>query len=227
MSQSESETIRLTGDSASCSTDCLCPVAVLFARADSIYKTLPRLDVWDADRDARNWPGGSTVVAHPPCGHWGRLRTFCTKPEEQRSLGPLSVRLVRQWGGVLEHPAGSKLWHDQNLPKPNQGKDKYGGWTLSAPQWWWGHPAFKATWLYIVGVKPCGIPPMPLRIGYPLYTVSTEQHSHATMHLRGLIGEMKKTERDVTPLAFALWLVELARRCKGHNDRGQARREET
>src|ERR1019366_1890829 len=33
------------------------PVAVLFARSDSIYKMLPGLDVWDAERDALNWNG--------------------------------------------------------------------------------------------------------------------------------------------------------------------------
>ena len=38
-------------------------VAVLFARADSIYKTLPACDVYDIARDARWWPGGGPVVA--------------------------------------------------------------------------------------------------------------------------------------------------------------------
>ena len=38
-------------------------IAVLFARADSVYKTLPDCDVWDIDRDARRWPGGGPVVA--------------------------------------------------------------------------------------------------------------------------------------------------------------------
>jgi hypothetical protein len=33
-------------------------VAVLFARKDSIYKTMPECDVWDIERDAREWPGG-------------------------------------------------------------------------------------------------------------------------------------------------------------------------
>lgn len=187
-------------------------VAVLFARRDSIYKTISGCDVWDEDRDARKWPGGTPIVAHPPCGHWGRLRMLCTKPDEQKSLGLAAVKFVRRWGGVLEHPAGSTLWAHMSLPKPSSGSDKYGAWTLSAPQWWWGHPAFKATWLYIVGVRKADIPEVPLKIGQPLYTVSTASHSRATMHLRGLIGEMKKSERDITPPAFALWLVELARR---------------
>jgi hypothetical protein len=33
-------------------------VAVLFARADSIYKTLAGCDVWDEARDALKWLGG-------------------------------------------------------------------------------------------------------------------------------------------------------------------------
>lgn len=33
-------------------------VAVLFARADSIYKTMPQCDVYDIERDARTTRGG-------------------------------------------------------------------------------------------------------------------------------------------------------------------------
>lgn len=40
-------------------------VAVLFARADSVYKTLPGCDVWDEARDARRWTGGVPLVAQP------------------------------------------------------------------------------------------------------------------------------------------------------------------
>jgi len=51
-------------------------ISVLFARSDSNYKTLPGVDVWDAERDARTWPGGNPVVAHPPGRALGRLRHF-------------------------------------------------------------------------------------------------------------------------------------------------------
>lgn len=190
------------------------PVAVLYCRPDSVYKSLPGCDCWDEQRDARGWTGGMPVVVHPPCGHWGRLRKLCTKPDAEKSLAPSAVECVRRWGGVLEHPAGSKLWNHCGLPKPGLGPDKYGGWTFSAPQWWWGHPANKATWLYIVGITPEQLPPIPFRIGQPLYTVATDGRSRATMRLRGLIGEMKKSERDATPIDFAQWLVELARRTK-------------
>lgn len=59
-------------------------VAVLFARSDSVYKQLPHLDVYDIDRDARTWPGGtppvflnSAIKANPPSvGHWHLLRSI-------------------------------------------------------------------------------------------------------------------------------------------------------
>src|SRR5208283_3687563 len=118
MSQSTPETIRLTGDPAVCSTDLLCPVAVLFARADSIYKTLPGCDVWDAERDALNWHGGCPLIAHPTCRAWGRLRHFAHPREGERELALWAVKMVQRWGGVLEHPVASQLWPSANLPKP-------------------------------------------------------------------------------------------------------------
>lgn len=48
-------------------------VAVLFARRDSIYKLMPWANVYDDQRDALTWPGGTPVIAHPPCREWGRL----------------------------------------------------------------------------------------------------------------------------------------------------------
>ena len=119
-------------------------VSVLFARADSAYKTLPGCDVWDKDRNAMlcddDWP----VVAHPPCRAWGRLRTFANPEPGERNTARLAVALVRKNGGVLEHPQGSGLWADQWLPIPGA-RDQYGGWTLPISQMWWGHKAEKKT----------------------------------------------------------------------------------
>ena len=122
-------------------------VAVLFARADSVYKALPNVEVYDMERDARTYDGPHPVVAHPPCRAWGRLRTFAKPRPDERNLARLAVALVREFGGVLEHPAGSTLWKAQGLPAPGAGFDGAGGWTLAAPQHWWGHKAEKATWL--------------------------------------------------------------------------------
>lgn len=108
-------------------------VAVLFARADSHYKVLPDCDVYDMQRDARTYDGPHPVVAHPPCRAWGRLRAFANPRPDKRNLGRLAVALVREFGGVLEHPAGSTLWSAQGLPAPGS-RDAFGGWTLAAPQ---------------------------------------------------------------------------------------------
>lgn len=108
------------------------PVAVLFARADSIYKTMPGCDVYDIERDARTWPGGCPVVAHPPCRAWGRLRKFAKPRDDEKSLGPWAVEQVRTWGGVLEHPAESTLFAHCGMPRPGQFPDEHGGWSVEA-----------------------------------------------------------------------------------------------
>lgn len=183
------------------------PVAVLFARADSTYKTIEGCDVWDAERDARKWPGGTPVVAHPPCRAWGRLRQFANPRKGERLLATWSVRQVRQWGGVLEHPAASLLWPKAGLPAPGQ-RDKYGGWTLGIHQHCWGHRAEKATLLYIVGCEPRDIPDLPpLRLDEPTHVVQSRLRSGYRPHIT-------KAEREHTPPQLAQWLVDLARMCK-------------
>ena len=77
-------------------------VAVLFARADSVYKTLPGVDVWDEARDARQWPGSGPAVAHPPCRAWGRLRAFANPAPHEKDMARFAVAKVREFGGVLE-----------------------------------------------------------------------------------------------------------------------------
>lgn len=107
----------------------LVKVAVLFARADSVYKTMPGLDVWHAARDALTWPGGAPVIAHPPCRSWGNLAHFAKPRHGERELALWAVDQVRIHGGVLEHPATSRLWREKPLPRPGE-IDEWGGWTL-------------------------------------------------------------------------------------------------
>ncbi len=183
-------------------------VAVLFARHDSIYKSLNGLDVWDIDRDAMNWKGGCTVVAHPPCRAWASLR-HCAKPREgEKELAHYAIAMVRQFGGVLEHPLLSTLWRVTGLPEPGE-RDEYDGWTLIVDQFWWGHRARKRTRLYICGCEPKDIPEIPIRLGEATHTVGLwSGRDKATC--RPSIG---KREFESTPPALAAWLVELASRC--------------
>lgn len=169
-------------------------VAVLFARADSIYKTLPGVEVYDMERDARTYDGPWPVVAHPPCRAWSRLRTFANPRPDERNLARLAVAMVREFGGVLEHPAGSTLWPAQSLPRPGS-RDTFGGWTLAAPQHWWGHKAEKETWFYVVGCDPKDQPDVPLVLGDAAYVVATRTR-------KGEPGQrpwITKAEREHTP----------------------------
>lgn len=190
----------------------LVSVAVLFARTDSVYKTLPGVDVWDIDRDARTWPGGCPVVAHPPCRAWGRLSHMAKPRPEEKALALLAVEHVRAWGGVLEHPSASKLWGAAGLPASGEGSDEFGGWTLPIHQHWFGHKAEKSTLLYIVGCEPHETPAMPLRLGKAEYVIASSLHrgKKATWAR----PEVPDAEREHTPPEMAAWLVELARRTK-------------
>lgn len=186
-------------------------VAVLFARADSHYKALPGLDVWDIERDARRWPGGAPVVAHPPCRAWGRLRGHAKPRDDEKALGPWAVERVRTWGGVLEHPASSELFLYCGLPRPGS-CDEFGGWVLPIVQSWWGHRAEKATWLYIVGRRLGDHPVMPFDMGRPPCVIA--QRTGFRKGMPGWRPEVTLAEREHTPPLLAEWLADLARGCR-------------
>ena len=202
----ESIPTRRPARSAACS-----PVAVLFVRADSIYKTMD-VDAWDAERDARNYQGPHPIVAHPPCRGWGCLRMMSKATDEEKALGPWAVEQIRKWGGVLEHPRGSTLWKAAGLPRPGLANDAFGGFSMAVEQFAWGHRAQKATWLYICGVPRAGVPPMPMTFAHPQHVVTNIHGLRAGMP--GYRKEITKRERDATPPAFAEWLVSLASQCR-------------
>lgn len=184
-------------------------VAVLFARSDSIYKQAAGTDVWDIERDARKWPGGVPVVAHPPCRAWGALRHFAKPRHDEKDLGPWAVEQIQRWGGVLEHPAASSLFPHMGLPSGNR-IDAHGGFTMPIWQSWFGHRADKATRLYIVGVGPREVPDFPLKLGNATHVVSPSRNIRAgDWNYR---PQLRKAERERTPPALAEWLLEVARR---------------
>lgn len=185
-------------------------IAALFVRRDSIYKTMPNVDAWDIDRDARRWPGGCPLVAHPPCRAWGRLRQFALPREDEKALAPWAVEQVRTWGGIVEHPESSSLWPALNLPAPGQ-RDAHGGWTLPIHQHWFGHRAEKSTFLYIVGVEPRDMPAMPLHMGRATHCIRpTKSYPR--------LPSVTKAEREHTPPLLAEWLVATAHLCSNPTD---------
>lgn len=191
-------------------------VAALYIDPRGPYPPLEGVDCWDEQRDARYYIGDSPVVAHPPCGPWGGLRHQCHGAG--RDCGPRAVDQVRVWGGVLEHPAWSTLWDHCRLPKPGEGTDSDGGYTIEIEQVEWGHVARKRTWLYIVGVHPAAalrilIPPFPGR--QPTHWVSGGRRKRAGGgSVPPGIKVCSAQQRRRTPPALAAALVELAREAR-------------
>ena len=177
-------------------------VAVLFARADSLYKKLKGVDVYDKERNAYSWPGGCPVIAHPPCRAWGVL-SHMAKPEPgEKELALWAVEQVRENGGVLEHPAGSRLFKE--LPVVHGIPDEWGGFTVEVDQYDFGHVASKPTKLYICGYPMVPLPKMPHRDGEPTKSMTGQVPGTA---------RCTQYEREYTPPALIKWLLTVARRC--------------
>ena len=101
-------------------------VAILCAARRSVYHSLPDLEVYDEARDARTFAGGMSIVAHPPCRRWTtygdnmtrRLKLDPAEVAAEKDLGVWCAEQVKEWGGILEQPAKSRLWAAAGLPLP-------------------------------------------------------------------------------------------------------------
>ncbi len=167
------------------------------------YASMQDVEPWGVDRDATQYAGPWPVVAHPPCGHWGKLAWNCKQPAAWKAAGPVAVAQVREFGGVLEHPAHSRLWDACTMPPAGGLPDGHGGWTLEAHQTRWGHKAKKRTWFYIVGVARNAVTLPPDRAATHVMGVSLAKGR--------VLPCLPKKERHLTPPALAEWLVALAR----------------
>ncbi len=129
---------------------------------------------------------------------------------------------MRQWGGVLEHPADSKAWEAHGLFAPPRSggwhvADFAGGWTCYVEQGFYGHPARKATWLYAHGVD---LPSLRWGKGEQrLDPKMVERHGYEYARRKGLVsmvgGKRKKQIRNATPTEFRDLLLAIARTAKG------------
>lgn len=191
-------------------------VAALYIDPRGPYPKLgPSVDCFDEFRDARTFTDTIPVVAHPPCGPWGRLRHLSRRPQD-RELAIDAVSVVRANGGVLEHPRGSLLWKELGLPQPGELPDAWGGRTVEVSQCDWGHVARKTTWLYCVGVDRAllAIRPAPRE---PTHWVSGSRATPGRKRPPSSgdvppgIKVCSAQQRRRTPPLFAEWLVFLAR----------------
>lgn len=136
-------------------------VAALYVQKGGAYYDLEGVDPWDEQRDARLYAGPHPVVGHPPCSRWCRLAGLVEarwghKRGDDGGCFAAALASVRQWGGVLEHPAYSDAWAAFDLPAPPRHggwvRGFCGGWACHVEQVKYGHPAKKATWLYAFDV---------------------------------------------------------------------------
>jgi len=138
-------------------------IAALYVQEGGCYYGLDGVDPWPESRDARTYTGPWPVVAHPPCERWGAYSTGGPRYQGTKITGDdggcfaAALATVRRWGGVLEHPRGSKAWPAHGLVAPPAGggwvaADLVGGWTCCVEQGHYGHLARKSTWLYAHGV---------------------------------------------------------------------------
>jgi hypothetical protein len=196
-------------------------ISALYVRKDSVYKTLG-VDCWDIERDARNWPGGNPVICHPPCRAWGKLSAFARPREGEKELAIKSIELIREWGGVLEHPAASGLWPTLKLPYPGS-YDEYGGFSICIDQFWFGHKAAKKTLLYICGCKQSELPPIPLRFDAITHVVGLNKKNKFG-RVNDNRKEITRAEREQTPVDLAKWLIKVASSCNTFNPAHEAHR---
>lgn len=210
---------------ARCSSHCYLPVvAALFVDPLGTYAELENVDIWDQSRDARLYRGPHRVIAHPPCQRWGRFWHGSTRKPHQYRLGEdggcfaAALTAVRNYGGVLEHPAHSKAWRYFGLRTPAAGDgwtkaDDYGGWTCHVEQGHYGHMARKKTWLYAVGVE---LPELEWSEGEQrLHPVAVERYGYEKARRIGMMamvgGKDKTRIRNATPPAFRDVLVGMCR----------------
>lgn len=188
-------------------------IAALFVQPFGAYFARPGVDLWDESRDARKYVGPHPVVAHPPCGCWCKPLAKVNQTRYGHKIGDddgcfeKALESVREFGGVLEHPANSYAWDRYELSKPVRGQwlssdDRADAWVTEVSQSAYGHKARKRTWLYYVGPRP------------PELDWSDPKGTHLTSWLQRtsrIAPRITKKEADKTPPAFRDLLISLAR----------------
>jgi hypothetical protein len=187
-------------------------VAALYVDPRGAYPRMEGVDCWDASRDARLYAGPHPVVAHPPCQLWVNFAALNYKrwggehnrPGNDGGCFEAALRAVHRFGGVLEHPAGSKAWSRFGLRKPGKVRGWAAGngicsWVCEVWQSAYGHKARKRTWLYYVGHRP------------PEFDWSRAPGTHQVGFFDRVKPTIRGRESSATPQAFAELLVSLAR----------------
>jgi len=209
-------------------------IAALYVETDGAYFGLEGVEPWDIRREARTYNGPHPIVAHPPCQRWGNFWHGSTRKPHQFNLGDdggcfeAAFLCLNRFGGVLEHPAGSRAWKHFGIPTP----PREGGWikvpsqthqslmwTCEVSQGHYGHLAGKRTWLIASRLQKEQLP--ELRWGLceqRLHPRALELHGYEKARRIGMMamvgGKNKTRIRNATPPEFREVLIDIARRVK-------------
>lgn len=188
-------------------------LAALFVEPNGCYSKLNFIELWDQERDARNYQGPYPVIAHPPCQLWGNFAKINykrwggehNKPGNDGGCFHSAFQSVLTYGGVLEHPAKTMAWKTFGIGKPKPYRwVRYGNyWVAEVWQSAYGHRANKATWLLYVGEKK----PLELNWGRP-----RGSHQIGFRDQRGKNKNkptLSRRESNATPVAFRDELIKL------------------
>lgn len=192
-------------------------IAALYVSRKGHYWDREGIDAWDEVREARDYDGPFPVVCHSPCNLWvnmaavnwkryGRQKPAWYEGGSDGGCFYHALWCILNFGGVLEHPAGSHAWAHFKLPPVGEYGWRagwYNGYCVWACEVWqsaYGHQARKRTWLLYHGVNP------PADMNW--------ERSPGT-HQIGWFDRNKptlsKTAALLTPPAFADALIELAK----------------
>jgi hypothetical protein len=198
-------------------------IAALFVETNGVYYGVPGVDPWDELKDARLYRGPYPVVAHPPCQRWGKYWHGSPAKPHQFRMGEDSgcfasaLMSVRNYGGVIEHPAYSHAFKHFGIKPPSkqgwQKADDFGGHVCQVEQGHYGHISRKITWLY---AKSKMLPELIWgQSEQKIHPVALSKYGYEKARRIGvlaMVGGKDKTKiRNATPPAFRDALIEIAR----------------
>lgn len=169
-------------------------ITVLCAKKNSLYKTIPGIDVWDEDRDAYFFTGSNPVITHAPCAQWSHMKAWANANVSEKELAYFCLQKVIRNGGIFEHPAGSSFFKEAGITKG----------IYSVDQSWWGFPARKRTYLFFHGCKPLAF---PMNDTIPNKVMATGFIKRGKVpNYRGRY--LPKSMNSTTVLSFAKWMID-------------------
>jgi hypothetical protein len=124
-----------------------------------------------------------------------------------------ALQSVRQYGGVLEHPADTKAWDEYGLVRPEFGTWKQHAFGNGGGMYWvtevwqvdYGHRARKRTWLLYVGVNI----PIDMRWDKKQHTACVSGSTNHNARPTNSKNRVWSKEAKATPVAFAEELIRL------------------